>query len=132
VHAGSTVLNDNGTFSFCYFDYNPDFSIFKKTVTDVLEENRARGGVLDPKDERDDMIHYSVIPWIHFTGVSHPRRLRQEDSVPKIVFGKYRESDGALLMPVSVEVHHAMMDGLHVARYLELVQHYADKASDYL
>lgn len=132
VHAGSTVLNDNGTFSFCYFDYSNDFGVFSRNVTDVLEENRARGGVLDPQDDRDDMIHYSVIPWIRFTSVSHPRRLRQEDTVPKIVFGKYHESKGAMIMPISVEVHHAMMDGLHVAKYLDLVQNYANKATEFL
>ena len=26
-------------------------------------------------------------------------------------------------MPVSVEVHHALMDGLHVSQYLERMQH---------
>jgi chloramphenicol O-acetyltransferase type A len=131
VHAGSTVLNDDGTFSFCYFDYSSDFRVFKKNVNDVLAEHRATKGGLHPKDDRDDMIHYSVVPWIRFTSVSHPRRLRPADSVPKIVFGKYHESGERLMIPISVEVHHAMMDGLHVANYLELAQKLARNPADY-
>ncbi|MCB0574850.1 MAG: hypothetical protein KDC61_09825 [Saprospiraceae bacterium] len=37
--------------------------------------------------------------------------------MPKIVFGKYFASGDRLLMPVSVEVHHALMDGLHAGRF---------------
>lgn len=132
VHAGSTVLNEDKTFSFFYFDYSVDFTTFHERFTMSLNENRARGGALDPRDDRDDLIHYSILPWIRFTSVSHPRRLRQMDSVPKIVFGKYHSTEQGLLMPISVEVHHAMMDGLHVAEYLELVQSYARNARDCL
>ena len=132
VHAGSTVLNDDETFSFCYFDYSKDFGVFEANMNNVLTEHRTTDGGLNPQDDRDDMIHYSVVPWIRFTSVSHPRRLRPMDSVPKIVFGQYHESAKRLCIPISVEVHHAMMDGLHVARYLELVQHYANNASDFL
>jgi chloramphenicol O-acetyltransferase type A len=132
VNAGSTVLNNDETFSFCYFDYSSDIHVFTENVSSVLAEHRAKEGGLNPEEDRDDMIHHSVVPWISFTSVSHPRRLRQQDSVPKIVFGKYHESNQRLLIPISVEVHHAMMDGLHVARYLELVQHYADSASAFL
>src|SRR5829696_2574101 len=42
----------------------------------------------------------------------------------KIAFGKYREDGGRIMMPVSVEVHHALMDGLHVGRYLERLESY--------
>jgi chloramphenicol O-acetyltransferase type A len=34
------------------------------------------------------------------------------------VFGKFVEEQGRLMMPFSVEVHHALMDGIDVGRYL--------------
>jgi chloramphenicol O-acetyltransferase type A len=37
-------------------------------------------------------------------------------------FGKMTESDGKLTMPVSVHVHHALIDGLHVGQYIDLFQ----------
>ena len=127
VHAGSTVLNDDETFSFCYFDFHPEFREFSAGVQSALEEHRRRRDVLEPQDYRDDLIHFSVIPWISFTGLTHARRNDPADSVPKIVFGKYRGGD-ALKMPVSVEVHHALMDALHVARFLDRFQRICDAA----
>lgn len=128
IHAGSTVLNDDGTFSFCYFDYFPDFSKFDAHVSKKLKENQAKGGKLNPQDYRDDLIHYSIIPWISFSSVSHPRKFNYEDSIPKIVFGKYYQLNDTVKMPLSIEVHHALMDGIHVAKFLELFQDYMNNS----
>jgi chloramphenicol O-acetyltransferase type A len=59
---------------------------------------------------------------VPFTSFSHARRWGTEDAVPKIVFGKHREIGGRRHMPVSVEVHHALVDGLHVGRFYEAFQ----------
>ncbi len=122
IHGGSTVLRPDETFAFAYFDYDPDFDRFADRASDVLGEVRQGTGPLEPRPERDDLIHYSVLPWIAFTSFQHARRLAQEDSVPKIVFGRHREIGGRRLMPVSVEIHHALVDGLHVGRFLERFQ----------
>ena len=88
IHAGSTVLNVNETFSFCYFDYFKDFNKFEIHMDMALKALRESNGKLEAQDDRDDLIHYSVLPWISFTSISHPRKFRQQDSIPKIVFGK--------------------------------------------
>ncbi|MEO1727250.1 MAG: CatA-like O-acetyltransferase, partial [Bacteroidota bacterium] len=62
-----------------------------------------------------------------FTSISHARSWRTGDSVPKITFGGYRREGEHIQMPVSVEVHHGLMDGLHVARFLERLQGYYDE-----
>ncbi|GAB4185027.1 MAG: chloramphenicol acetyltransferase [Wenzhouxiangellaceae bacterium] len=121
IDAGSTVLRQDDTFTFGYFEYHPNFSRFNALARQQLDSIQA-GGSLDPRDDRDDLIHYSVIPWLVFTSFAHARRLVPLDSVPKIVFGRYSESAERLTMPVSVEVHHALMDGLHVAHYFEQFQ----------
>jgi chloramphenicol O-acetyltransferase type A len=122
IHAGSTILREDETFAFAYFDFEPRFARFEMLGREVIDRARRSRGALDPQDDRDDLIHYSVLPWIHFTSFSHARRWHREDSVPKIVFGKHSERDGARWMPVSIEVHHALLDGIHVARFLEQFQ----------
>ncbi|NIR48812.1 chloramphenicol acetyltransferase [candidate division KSB1 bacterium] len=119
IHGGSTVLNEDETFSFSYFSYYAGFREFTERATVDLEKKS-----FDPQDERDDLIHYSIIPWISFTSFSHARKFRKSDSVPKIVFGKYHRQDADTKMPVSVEVHHALMDGIHVGKFFELFQEY--------
>lgn len=126
VHGGSTVLVPDGTFRFAYFDYDPDLASFAAAAAPVLERVRAEMGPLEARPERDDMIHYTVIPWVAFTSFSHARRWGTEDSVPKVVFGKHYRDDGRDRMPTSIEVHHALVDGLHVGRFFERFQHHLD------
>lgn len=132
VHGGSTVLRDDGTFGFAYFDYEPDYPTFARRAAAILERARAETGALRDRADRDDLIHMSVLPWISFTGLSHARRWGTEDSIPKVVFGKHHPDGGRRMMPVSVEVHHALMDGLHLGRFFERLQAGLDRAETLL
>jgi chloramphenicol O-acetyltransferase type A len=122
IHGGSTVLRPDETFAFAYFDFDPDYARFAERAGDLLGAVRSSSGALEPRPEREDLIHFSVLPWITFSSFQHARRIERGDSVPKIVFGRHRELGGRRLMPVSVEVHHALVDGLHVGRFFEYFQ----------
>ncbi len=132
IDGGSTILNDDETFSFGYFDYDPDFKEFEEKAAKELERIANKEKSLDPADERDDLIHYSMIPWISFTSFSHARQPQKGDSVPKIVFGKYARQNDLIKMPVSVEVHHSLMDGIHVGKFFELFQVYLNAPETFL
>ena len=124
IHGGSTTLREDETFGFSYFDYRANFADFNRGAADGLEKAKA-GRDLEPSTDDDALIHYSVIPWVSFTSFAHASRLaavgsEHEDSVPKIVFGKFFEDRDRWWLPTSVEVHHALMDGLHVGRFFEL------------
>ena len=121
IHAGTTVLRPNETFGFAYFEFVDDYAEFERQGMREIAEVRA-SDALEPQDNRDDMIHYSVLPWIRFTSVAHARRSSPLDSVPKIVFGKRFERDSQYWMPISVEANHALVDGLHVGHFLEAFQ----------
>jgi chloramphenicol O-acetyltransferase type A len=54
------------------------------------------------------------------------------DSVPRIAWGKYFAKDNRLEMPLSAQVHHALMDGIHVGRYFALVQEHLDQPESLL
>lgn len=122
IHGGTTFLRDDESFDFAYFDYRDDFPSFQAEARAALDEAKRRGPTFDPSDNRVDLIHYSPLPWIAFTSFAHARNWRRQDSIPKIVFGRCEEAGGRSNLPVSVEVHHALMDGLHVGRYLERFQ----------
>lgn len=126
VHGGSTVLVPDGTFRFAYFDYDPDFRTFAEGAATVLDRVREERGPLEARPERDDLIHATIIPWIAFTSFSHARRWETHDSVPKLVLGRHHPDGDTVRMPVSVEVHHALADGLHVGRFFERFQHHLD------
>jgi len=122
IYAGSTILNDDETFNFCYFEYNSDFKAFHKNALLQIENNKTNSIEFDGRNHELNIIHFSTIPWISFTSFSNPRNYKTNDSIPKIVFGKYYETEGRKYLPISVEVHHALMDGLHLGQYLEKLQ----------
>ena len=122
VSAGSTVMRDDETFAFGYFDYSDDFERFEVSGKQELAKVQSPD-TLRPHIDRDDLIYYSILPWISFTSFSHARRCPATDCIPRIVFGKYSAgTNGGYKMPVSIEVHHALVDGLHVGRFLEQFQ----------
>lgn len=121
IHAGSTLIRPNETFGFGYFEFVDDYDEFERRGRKEIEEVRS-ADTLEPLADRDDMIHYSVLPWIRFTSFAHARRSSALDSVPKVVFGKRFERENNLWMPIAVEAHHALVDGLHVARFVEAFQ----------
>jgi len=121
VGASATINRPNGTFGFSYIPYAEDFREFEQLALTEIERIRSTSG-LEPATSSEGVIHYSSLPWIKFTSVSHARSFSYADSIPKISFGKMTETGGKRTMPVSVHVHHALMDGFHVGQHLELFQ----------
>jgi len=117
VHGGTTVLMPDETFVYAYFEYQRNFENFVKGMGTAVDEVRNGTGELKPT-MRDDVIYHTTLPWIAFTSFAHARTPGRGDSIPRIVFGKFTSDNDRLLMPISVEVHHALMDGLHVGRFL--------------
>jgi chloramphenicol O-acetyltransferase type A len=60
------------------------------------------------------------LPWLKFTAFSNALTMR--DSIPRVVFGKCVPSSDRIVMPVGVEVHHAVVHGLDVARFYDRLQ----------
>jgi chloramphenicol O-acetyltransferase type A len=119
VHAGSTILRSNETFTFADFEFVEDYNEFERRGRAVIEVLRDGTEPLASDEARDDLIYHSVLPWIRFTSFSNAHRSLTRDSVPRIVFGQHFERDGKRWLPISVEVHHALVDGLDVGRFLE-------------
>ena len=117
INGGTTVLLPNESFAYAYFDYQVDFEKFVTNMGKAVDELRNGSGALKPT-MRDDVIYHTTVPWISFTSFAHARTPGRGESIPRIVFGKFSEENGRLMLPISVEVHHALMDGLHVGRFL--------------
>lgn len=117
VHGGTTVLLPNESFAYAYFDYQRDLEEFARDMTKAVDDVRNGDGVLKPT-MRDDVIYHTTLPWFSFTSFAHARNKGRGESIPRIVFGKFSEENSRLLLPISVEVHHALMDGIHVGRFL--------------
>jgi chloramphenicol O-acetyltransferase type A len=123
VHPGTTVLAEDGLFAFCSMDFHQDFATFADGAARSMLAAKQRP-TLEVQAERDDVLYSTSIPWVSFTSFAHPMHFHPVDSIPRMAWGKRFEAAGRLLMPLSVQGHHAMMDGLHIGQYFERVQGY--------
>jgi chloramphenicol O-acetyltransferase type A len=121
IHATQTILQPDETFAFCYFEMKTDVFEFNRLGQIALEKYKALN-TFDVETERVDLIYYSVIPWISFTSFKHASRFNKLQTVPRIVFGKVFTDAQTKKMPVSVEVNHAIMDGIHVGKFFSRLQ----------
>jgi chloramphenicol O-acetyltransferase type A len=120
IHGGSAVGRPNGTIGFAYYPYLPELVSFVQQSTFAMEAVRARTDL--ERHTNQDLIRFSVLPWLDFTSIDHARNFSTQDSAPKITFGKITETNGRHTMPVSIHAHHALADGLHVAQFVERFQ----------
>jgi chloramphenicol O-acetyltransferase type A len=120
INGGTTVLLPSESFSYAYFDYQEDFEMFFLAASESIKKVQ-REGLLKPS-MRDDLIYFTVLPWVSFTSFAHARTPGRGESVPRIAFGKFAKENDRTLLPISVEVHHALMDGLHVGRYINQLE----------
>jgi chloramphenicol O-acetyltransferase type A len=126
VNASPTINRPDGTFGFSYIDFNADFTAFAEEAQKEIERVQNSTGLV-PAVSGENVIHFSSIPWINFTSLSHARSFSFNDCIPKISFGKMTEVEGVKAMPVSVHVHHALMDGYHVGQFVERFQQLLDE-----
>ncbi len=120
VHGSTTVLRDDGeSFFFAEFDHTADFDAFAAQAGAAIDAARTLRAAFEPKPDDAARVYFTSLPWLHFTSFSHARNWKTEDSIPRFAFGRAQAEGGALWLPMSVEVHHALMDGVHVGRYVQ-------------
>ena len=74
-----------------------------------------------------DIINYTSVPWVEYTGFIRTIIHNGVDNAPKMSFGKYFERDGKIWMPLSSQTHHGLMDGYHVGLFYERLQKACDE-----
>lgn len=115
VDPAITVLCEGDLFRFCFLQHLETFGRFVEDAARRIQEVRARAS-LGSQDVRDDALFCTALPWLSFSGMLHPMPLNPTDSVPRIAWGRFEERDGRLVMPLNVQAHHALVDGIHIAR----------------
>lgn len=118
VAVGPTIMRPDETFGFVRLEPASTLREFAARGNEAMASAASRRGLASPKNAMDDIVFHSVLPWLRFTSFTNALP-GKNDSIPRIVFGQCVRGGGRMKMPVSVEVHHALVDGLDVARFFE-------------
>ncbi len=122
VHPSVTVMAEGDLFSFGTHEYFQKFSEYAVKAEEKFEYYKEHPVLFDAEHE-DYLLYITSIPWVSFTSFTHPH-FYPVDSVPRFAWGKFFKEGDLLKMPLSVQAHHALMDGVHVGKFYELFQEY--------
>lgn len=140
VDASTTVLRDDDSFGFAQLRWQPGFTAFRAQGVQAMQAVRdgPPGFHEPPPDPADDaasdaaLMYFTTLPWVHFSSFSHARALSGTDSVPRIAFGRIDADGPRQWLPVALDVHHALMDGVHAGRYLQALEAALATPADWL
>lgn len=116
VHASATIPIENDRFAFCGIKYVPDWNIFDQECKIALEIAKKQLNLEEHIVDNDEWIFLSCLPWTSFTAMTNPHG-GQTDCIPRVTWGRVIGHDSDWVVPVSIQVHHALVDGIHVGKF---------------
>ena len=123
MHPCYTIFHrDTETFSNLWTEYHPDYSVFLQSYQEDL---RNYGNIhrMNAKPHCPaNTFPVSMIPWCNFTGFQLNLQKGYDYLLPIFTMGQFTNQDGRTMLPISVQVHHAVCDGFHVSRFLNELQ----------
>jgi len=121
IDASSTIMREDKTFGFSFMKFHSDIHEFAKIVQTEIKRIQGTSGLFTTEFP-ENIIHFSAIPWINFTGLTHSRSFSFPDSCPKISWGKLIDENGQKTMSLAVMAHHGLVDGYHMGLFIEILQ----------
>ena len=123
IHPTQYVFHeDTETCTPVYTEYCPDYERFyANALRDLEAAKQTRDYKLDAANH-PNWFDASCIPWLSYDSLHVELPDGYLYFMPIVNWGRYREENGRLLMPVSVRLNHAIADGYLVAKVFLLLQ----------
>lgn len=121
VNPSFTAMTSKDVFSFCTVRYYDNYKEFLINTEKEIEKTKNLVKIEDEPGQ-DDLLYITSIPWVSFTNITHPIHMNPVDSVPRISWGKYFEENEKIKIPLSIQVHHGLVDGAHIGQYFAIME----------
>lgn len=113
---------DSETFSELWTEYTADYETFCKAYEADMQRYGAQKGLIGKPDVPKNIFTVSMIPWVTFDGFNLNLQRGYDYLIPIFTMGKYYHENGRTLLPLAIQVHHAVCDGFHVCRFINELQ----------
>ncbi|GAB1530351.1 MULTISPECIES: type A chloramphenicol O-acetyltransferase [Brevibacillus] len=123
---------DDQTFSTMWTEFADEFSVFYQNYVADMKQYGDNKGLVAKELEPPYTFPVSCIPWVSFSGFNLNISGDGRYLLPIITSGKYFEQEGKTLLPVSLQVHHAVCDGYHASLFINDLQKWATNYKEWL
>lgn len=113
---------DTETFSELWTQYSENYEEFCAAYEDDMEKYGENKGLVGKPNVPDNIFTVSAVPWTVFDGFNLNLQRGYNYLIPVFTIGRYYHEDGKFLLPLAIQVHHAVCDGFHVARFINELQ----------
>ena len=118
-----TIFNKNNkNFSSIWTEFSPDYPVFLQRYLDDTQAYQT-SKLFSPKPEKpENCFDVSMVPWVTFTALNINVYDAGKYLLPIFTMGKIFKQEGKTLLPLAIQVHHAVCDGYHVACFVDTLQ----------
>lgn len=128
MHPAYTIFNEeNKNFSDIWTEFHADYHEFLRAYEEDVERFSSSVRYAPKPDRPPNSFDISMIPWFTFTSFNINVFDEGKYLLPVFTLGKYFEDGAKRLIPLSIQVHHAVCDGYHVGKFVETLQAMIDR-----
>ena len=109
---------DSETFSNIWTPFSEDYAVFCRSYEQDLARYGHIHSMMAKPDMPENVFFVSMVPWESFDGFHLNLQKGFESLLPIFTFGRFYQKEGRWLIPLSVQVHHAVCDGFHTCRFV--------------
>ena len=112
-----TAALPDGTYCYCRLEADRPFGEFLPYA--AAEQARVKEAPsLEDGEDGESLFFVSCVPWLSYTALTQPTPT-PADSNPRITWGRWHRKEGRTLLPMTLLANHALVDGIHIARFYE-------------
>jgi len=130
VSPSYTVFHkDDENFTKMLTEYSEDFREFCDRVRKDRKEHENERSIVN--NHPRNFFDVSCLPWVKYKHFDMHIFDDGKFLAPVVTWGKYEEENGRLIMPLSMNINHAVADGFHLSRFFNEVQDTINTFSEY-
>ncbi len=119
-----TIFHDETeTITNIWTEYTTDLDLFIESYNDDISTYKRDFHNSKPLLGRN-YFSVSCIPWTSFTGFNLNLQKGYDYLLPIFTMGKYFPEGDKIMLPLAIQVHHAVCDGFHLSRFINDLQTY--------
>lgn len=118
-----TIFNkERKSFSVVWTEFDKDYQVFLDRYEQDLRKYSS-SCEFEPKPNKPvNTFDVSMVPWAAFTSFNLNIHNGGKYLLPIFTIGKYFAQEDKIMLPLALQVHHAVCDGYHVGMFLEKLQ----------
>jgi chloramphenicol O-acetyltransferase type A len=118
---------DDKTFSNIWTGYHPLFSLFHHSYLQDIEQYGSVKSLFAKEGEPGNTFPISCIPWVNFTSFNLNIYDNGNYLCPIFTIGQYTKYDHKTVIPVAVQLHHAVCDGYQAGLLFDAIKKLAEE-----